>query len=421
MSIQYPKKYRGGINAAGPELNHILRDPPKSIYTRKYEPVNIADVMYMSRPGAEGSDPTRINESINYIRRGINPMVKVMYGNAGGGSTNSALHNGQVKNPYRVEVVRPPMYPPTALAPISAPRIHQNYTISTNVGIEPRIIADKHDRSAEKYTTETRKNISSVRPSISSSLTKNNSLLSNIIASNFINYDKTDYGVSTNIAQETGNTLLAEIISAKLNDNKQYYGLNSAMSIYVYDPKNNTFTDVQSNIKERNNIAVNAVKGLPIQVSRNDGIIYNIKDYNWKVVNTNSGAPAIVIELQNRDMELERNMPLYAVNSNVSTEVTRNNQTNTFTNDNQVNVAGTSGKTNFAIQTGYNEQQRRAGQDTFDIKYKLSNTGYSYEDRVSKNINGMSKMPVSTGIRDDDKNSLISEMLSNVNRFSTFV
>jgi hypothetical protein len=421
MSIQYPKKYRGGANPAGPELTHILRDPPKSIYTRKYEPVNIADVMYMSRPGAEGSDPTRINESINYIRRGINPMVKVMYGNAGGGSTNSALHNGQVKNPYRIEVVRPPLQPPASLVPISAPRIHQNYTITTNVGIEPRIVADKHDRTSEKYTTETRKNISSVRPSISSGLTKNNSLLSDIVASNFINYNKTDYGVSTNIAQETGNTLLADIIKVKLNDDKQYYSINSAMSIYVYDPKTNTFTNVQSNIKERNNIAVNAVKGLPIQVSRNDGIIYNIKDYDWKVVNTNSGAPAIVIEVQNRDIELERNMPLYAVNSNISTQVSKNNQSNTKVNNNEVSVAGTSGKTNFSIITGYNEQQRRAGQDTFDIKDKLSTTGYSYEDRSSRSTGIMNQMPVSTGIKNDDKNTVLNEMLSNGSRFASFV
>ena len=69
MSIQYPKKFRGGINAAGPELNHIFRDPPKSIYTRKYEPVNVADVMYMTRPDGVGSDPTRINENIQYGNR----------------------------------------------------------------------------------------------------------------------------------------------------------------------------------------------------------------------------------------------------------------------------------------------------------------------------------------------------------------
>jgi hypothetical protein len=193
MSVQYPKKYRGGINPAGPELNHILRDPPKSIYTRKYEPVNVADVMYMTRPGAEGSDSSRINENIQYIRRGINPMVKVMYSNAGGGSTNSSLHNGQVSNPYKIEVVRPPLYPAATLQPISAPRIHQNYTITTNPGIQPRIVNDKIDQAPIKYTTNVRKQISSARPSVSSTLTVNNSLLSDIIATNFINQDKANY------------------------------------------------------------------------------------------------------------------------------------------------------------------------------------------------------------------------------------
>ena len=417
MSIQYPKKFRGGINAAGPELNHIFRDPPKSIYTRKYEPVNVADVMYMSRPDDVGSDPTRINENIQYIRRGINPMVKVMYGNAGAASTNSALGNFQVSNPYKIEVVRPPMYPVQTLVPISAPRIHQNYSISTNTSIQPRIVSDKIDQAPIKYTTDTRKNISSVRPSVSSSLTKNNSLLSDIIASNFINYNKNDYGVSTNIVQDKGNTLLGEILSSKLRDDKNYYSLNSAMSIYVYDPKTNTFSNVQSNIKERNNIAVSAVKGLPIQVSRNDGIIYNIKDYDWKVVNTNSGSPAIIIELQNRDVELERNMPLYAVASGISSDLTINNQQNTVVNNNDVKVGGTSGNTNFVINTGYNEQLRRAGQDSIDIKDKIASTGYSYEDRVSKPSITMHQIG-SYGTKIDDKNSLISQMLGDSKRFS---
>jgi len=417
MSIQYPKKFRGGINAAGPELNHIFRDPPKSIYTRKYEPVNIADVMYMSRPDDVGSDPTRINENIQYIRRGINPMVKVMYGNAGAASTNSSLGNFQVSNPYKIEVVRPPIYPVQTLVPISAPRIHQNYSISTNTSIQPRIVSDKIDQAPIKYTTETRKNISSVRPSVSSSLTKNNSLLNDIITSNFINFNKNDYGVSTNIVQDKGNTLLGEILSSKLRDNKNYYSLNSAMSIYVYDPKTNTFSNVQSNIKERNNIAVSAVKGLPIQVSRNDGIIYNIKDYDWKVVNTNSGSPAIIIELQNRDVELERNMPLYAVASGISSDLTINNQQNTVVNNNDVKVGGTSGNTNFVINTGYNEQLRRYGQDSFDIKDKIASTGYSYEDRVSKPSITMHQIG-SYGTKIDDKNSLISQMLGDSKRFS---
>lgn len=417
MSIQYPKKFRGGINAAGPELNHIFRDPPKSIYTRKYEPVNVADVMYMSRPDDVGSDPTRINENIQYIRRGINPMVKVMYGNAGAASTNSSLGNFQVSNPYKIEVVRPPIYPVQTLVPISAPRIHQNYSISTNTSIQPRIVSDKIDQAPIKYTTDTRKNISSVRPSVSSSLTKNNSLLNDIITSNFINFNKNDYGVSTNIVQDKGNTLLGEILSSKLRDNKNYYSLNSAMSIYVYDPKTNTFSNVQSNIKERNNIAVSAVKGLPIQVSRNDGIIYNIKDYDWKVVNTNSGSPAIIIELQNRDMELERNMPLYAVASGISSDLTINNQQNTVVNNNDVKVGGTSGNTNFVINTGYNEQLRRSGQDSIDIKDKIASTGYSYEDRVSKPSITMHQIG-SYGTKIDDKNSLISQMLGDSKRFS---
>ena len=59
--IQYPKRTKSA-GLAGQDQIHIYKDPPAAKYTRKYEPVNIGDVMYMARPDSEYGDPTRFNE-----------------------------------------------------------------------------------------------------------------------------------------------------------------------------------------------------------------------------------------------------------------------------------------------------------------------------------------------------------------------
>jgi hypothetical protein len=87
--------------------------------------------------------------------RGQNPMVEVSYQNAGAGSMNSSLGNRQVSNPYKVEVVRPPINPIETQVPLSNPRIHQNYTITTNPTIAPQIIAGQYDQSVVRLMTET--------------------------------------------------------------------------------------------------------------------------------------------------------------------------------------------------------------------------------------------------------------------------
>ena len=122
------KTYKGaGVNPVGAEQPYIYKDPPSAKFTRKYEPVNDFEIQTFIRPDSEFGDPTRINEGINYFARGQNPMVKVSYSNVGAAQTNSSMGNFQASNPYKIEVVRPPMYPIESLVPISAPRIHQNY------------------------------------------------------------------------------------------------------------------------------------------------------------------------------------------------------------------------------------------------------------------------------------------------------
>jgi len=158
MSIPVLKKLRGFAGLAGRDEPFIYRDPPKGVFTRKKETVNIADVMYMVDTTDQRGDPTRVNEMIQLYGRGQNPMVEVDYGGVGGGSRNTSIHQFQAGSVNKVEVVRPPLMPVETLVPLSAPRIHQNYSISTNVGSQytsPNQIANLIDHNVVSNTTTT--------------------------------------------------------------------------------------------------------------------------------------------------------------------------------------------------------------------------------------------------------------------------
>jgi hypothetical protein len=119
---------------AGLGSMNILRDPPKSIHTRRINKVgetsSITELIDQS-----GS---RACEAISVYSRGINPMVSVDYGNSGnnggqrvsggglnaerGSSGNAASGSGQAYLPYRVArdgAFRPPVMRQEQLMPLS--------------------------------------------------------------------------------------------------------------------------------------------------------------------------------------------------------------------------------------------------------------------------------------------------------------
>ena len=101
--------------------NNILKDPPKSIMTRRIDKVNqdgsLNEMMYDSGD--------RWAENLNVYARGVNPMVSVQYTNANG---------APVKQPYRIMdggAFRPPELRQEQLLPLS--RLPRNVTeVETN-------------------------------------------------------------------------------------------------------------------------------------------------------------------------------------------------------------------------------------------------------------------------------------------------
>ncbi len=97
---------------------NILRDPPKSVTTRKIDKVGETSVITQTID--ESGD--RFSEAINRYARGVNPMVSVSYSNHG---TNA--NGGEAFLPYRIMrdgAFRPPSRRPEELLPLSRlPRI----------------------------------------------------------------------------------------------------------------------------------------------------------------------------------------------------------------------------------------------------------------------------------------------------------
>ena len=108
---------------------NILKDPPKSIHTRRIDKTGTTS----SRTVMIDESGDRASGCINVYARGVNPMVSVSYnnnGNNGGqrsGSNITPGGNSQTSLPYKIMnygAFRPPVLTPTDLYPLSRlPRV----------------------------------------------------------------------------------------------------------------------------------------------------------------------------------------------------------------------------------------------------------------------------------------------------------
>ena len=480
MSIQYPKKERGGTSPVGPVVPHIFRDPPAAIFTRKHEMVDIGDVMYMARPDGQG-DATRFNEGVKYFARGVNPMVAIDYGNHSAGGVNTSLHNGMASSPFKIEVVRPPLFPIETLVPISAPRIHQNYSISTNPRIEPVNISAGIDRGQIKnaiiedigaggtihvnpgleyyqmneqyldkklkirdenitlrgtmrptssYALDNSRDINNLRKTavqntnvytVSSNISGDNIIsmreilasgtiqntlngnatsnvggtqnISNIWLTDFLSSGKTQNTLQGNATSNVGGTKnisnmpitekfasgniqktldgvsntnvssnllvnnmgITNNVSVNALQDLHNYSITSNANfgnIVVFDPKTNSSLDLKSTVQDKNYISVQAALGKPLTFHTNNGVAIQVKDYSYSVVNSGIGNSQFVIQINQPDIVLDRNMPLYTASANAS---------------NQYN--------------DYGNSMIRANQDQYNLE-KQASFG-SYNDRIT--------------------------------------
>ena len=113
--VNYGKTTLPSVESWGTNMN-ILRDPPKSIHTRKID--KVGETSAITSKIDESGD--RFCEAINYYARGQNPMVSVSYGQGQQSGSQAFL-------PYRIMrdgAFRPPVWRQEDLLPLSRmPRV----------------------------------------------------------------------------------------------------------------------------------------------------------------------------------------------------------------------------------------------------------------------------------------------------------
>jgi hypothetical protein len=126
--VSYGKSSLPSVDSWGYN-NNILRDPPKSIHTRRIDKVGqTSSLIEMQDDSGD-----RVCEGINLYARGVDPMVSVSYSNAGnnGGQKSSSVFNNSSKQVYlphpaiKDGAFRPPIMTQYQLMPLSRqPRIN---------------------------------------------------------------------------------------------------------------------------------------------------------------------------------------------------------------------------------------------------------------------------------------------------------
>jgi hypothetical protein len=106
--------------------------------------------------------------------------------------------------------------------------------------------------------------------------------------------------------------------SSKVKKEVLLQNIRPNFNIVIYDPSNHISTEVSANIKEKNYIAIQAALGKPITLNRQDGTAIKLKNYNWTCVQTNIGIDQVILTTEDPNIQLERNLPLYASSSGLT-------------------------------------------------------------------------------------------------------
>ena len=332
MSYQRPKWQSYTLPSW--ERPNILRDPPKSIHTKKKERVEMGDVSYMIR-----NDDSRINEGISYLARGVNPMVDVSYSNYGGnGAKLTTMATPTATNPYKIikdGAFRPPIMTQEDLLPLSRmPRPETSAITNPGVSISGGFVTpnlqNNVDLTVVSNAIDVKKiNYLAIRPSATFNISLPIDV--DVFGDRAIQKNKLQFAhysnPSTNMFEVPDylqTTSDKSIINHTVNQNNlKVENITSAPSLKVYIQNGNDLTEVQGSIKDKMNIAVQSRLGKPITINREDGTPIKIKDYISKTVQTNAssgGGDAIILRVGNNEdnIKLERNMPLHTVSTSIS-------------------------------------------------------------------------------------------------------
>lgn len=156
MAFQPPKWSH--VTLPSVESVNILRDPPRSVVTRRINKVGQDDTITNLIDSSDTGD--RVSEAIRVYTRGSNPMVEVSYNNyaANAGTGISSRTHQQAYLPYRIMdggAFRAPIVAPSDLLPLSRqPRVHTFATANPGLTDFTKLIACGTNAKNNKNTVQ---------------------------------------------------------------------------------------------------------------------------------------------------------------------------------------------------------------------------------------------------------------------------
>ena len=300
---------------------HILREPPKSIHTRKKERVDMSNVNYMIR-----NDDSRINEGVSYLARGVNPMVDVMYNNVGGGGggKTTSMPMIQASNPYKIMkdgAFRPPMFTQDDLLPLSRLRRPETTAI-TNPGIRSGFTIHDIDKVMDKDAVKTSIDKTRVNFFCRPTATFTIQTPQQVFIDHAINKDNLKTSASS-VATGNANSDIARqmIETTPLQASKENFLISASPNVKLQgNNRRHEQIDLNNYVKDGifvENITPNININFYNENTTNKSDIFtNIKDKLNYTVQSNMKSLAD-IKIQNHQKELERNLPLYSLGSGV--------------------------------------------------------------------------------------------------------
>lgn len=338
--------------------NNILRDPPKSIHTRRIDKVGQTSEITQMIDDSEN----RASEAILQFARGVNPMVSVSYDNFSnnGGQRSGAVYGGsggemtvggqtQAYLPYRIMrggVFRPPVVPARDLMPLSRqPRVWtSSFTKPGFVDFSKKAMTCGTAETTKEVKTNTLK--ASARPTavykmesplkepfeikymIQPVLNKSyQTTLSSTDRTNQvvlkptkeINENNIHYFAKTNINDPSNyinnNEMDTKRYLQDTNSHEVYTNIND-QSHYV----NNNEMDTERYLQDTNSHEVNTNLGTHIQLNSIDEIFNTDNIRTKELINIDYVTPISGNEKTDyihNDIELERVLPYHSSSTNI--------------------------------------------------------------------------------------------------------
>ncbi len=150
MNIQFPKRQGTTMVSVEGWYNNtnIMKEPRKGRFTRRRQMTHDTQI---ERDQMEGA-LDRISENIQYVPRAQNNMIKVNYSNIGNPNAPKGTVAQPARNPYSIDVFRPPAISVIDMMPVSKQRL-TNISTMVNPSYK-QFIQDRNCQNVEKVINQ---------------------------------------------------------------------------------------------------------------------------------------------------------------------------------------------------------------------------------------------------------------------------